>query len=70
MQSRMQRQGTVTTLGLHVVQGHLQHRRAVAGHGPAAQPAAVTAIVDTDHLIELLVITEPDAVALKKGHGG
>ena len=62
--------GTMATLGLHVVQGHLQHRRAVAGEGPAAQPAAVTAIVDADHLVKLLVIAEPDAVALKKSHGG
>ena len=62
--------GTVAAVGLHMVQGHLQHRRAVARQGPAAQPAAVSAIVDTDHLVQLLVIAEPDAIALKKSHGG
>lgn len=61
--------GTVMALGLDVVQRHLQHGGAVAGQGPAAQPAAVTVIVHTDHLVQLLVIAEPDAVALKKSHG-
>lgn len=55
---------------LHVVQGHLQHRRALADQGPAAQPAAVSVIVNADHLIQLLVIAEADAVALKESHGG
>lgn len=64
------RMGTVATMGLHVMQRQFHHRRAVARQRPAAQPAAVAAIVNADHLIELLVVTEPDAVALKKGHGG
>ena len=62
--------GAVPTLGLHMVKGHLQHRRAMAGERPAAQPAPVAAIVNADHLVQLVVIAEPDAVALKKSHGG
>ena len=62
--------GPVASMGLDVMQGHLEHGRALAGKGPAAQPAAVAVIIHADHLIELLVVTEPDAVALKKGHGG
>jgi hypothetical protein len=36
------------------MEGDLEHRRAVAGQGPAAQPATVAVVVHTDHLIKLL----------------
>lgn len=57
-------------VGLDLMQGHLHHRRSLPGQGPAAQPAAVAAIVDANHLVELLVTAEPDAVALMERHGG
>jgi hypothetical protein len=68
---------------LHLAQGQFKHRRAVAGQGPAAYPAAVAVLVDADHLEELGVGAgriqglenpdgsrrELDAVALVKVHG-
>jgi len=39
---------------LHLAQGQFKHRRAMAGQGPAAQPAAVAAVVNADHLVQLL----------------
>ena len=68
--------------GLQLMEGQLKHRRAMAGQGPAAQPAAVAVLVDADHLEELGVgagriqgLGDPDgsgreldAVALVKVH--
>jgi len=65
------------------MKGDFKDRRAVAGQGPAAQPAAVAVLVDADHLEELgggagriQGLENPDgsrreldAVALVKVHG-
>jgi len=72
------RQGPVVSLQLQLMEGDLKDRRTLAGHGPAPQPAAITAIVDADDLIQrpvLAVSRQLDAVALVKvgggaGHGG
>ncbi len=68
---------------LHLAQGQLNHRGAMAGQGPAAQAAAVAVLVVADHLEELSVGSgrirglknpygsrrELDIVALVKDHG-
>jgi hypothetical protein len=41
----------------------------VAGQRPAANPAAVVLVVDTDHLIQVIVAGEGDAVTLVERHG-
>ena len=52
-----------------LLQGNFKHGRSVAGQGPAADPAAVVSVVDTDHLVQVLVAGEGDAVTLMEGHG-
>jgi len=77
------RQRPVRQRSLQLAQGKLKHRRAMAGQGPAAHPAAVAVLVDADHLKQLgvgcgwiLGLADPngsrwelDAVALVKVHG-
>jgi hypothetical protein len=76
---------TVGLAALELVQRELEHRRAVAAQGPAAEPAAISLGVDAHHLIELVAGGidrrvegqskgrldggEADAVALMEVHG-
>jgi hypothetical protein len=60
--------GSVAAVLLHLMQWEFQNRGSMARQGPAAQPAAVAVIIDTDHLVELLIAAEMDAVALKEAH--
>jgi hypothetical protein len=48
--------GPVRSAALELLQGDFEDRRTLAGQGPAAQPAAVAAVVNADHLIELLAL--------------
>lgn len=58
--------------GLHLVQRHFEDRRAVACQRPAAEPAAIAALIDADHLIEVLLTGvrggKSDVVTLMKVH--
>ena len=53
---------------IHQVKGNLKHGGAVAGHGPAAHPATVLVVVNTDHLIQVLITGEVNTVTLMEGH--
>ena len=55
-------------LAIHQVEGDLKHGRSVAGHGPAAHPATVQVVVNTDHLIKVLITGEVNTVTLMEGH--
>ena len=52
----------------HLLQGNFKHRRAVAGEGPAADPATVVAVIDTDDLVHVFVAVEGDAITLMERH--
>jgi len=52
----------------HLLQGNFKHGGTVAGQGPTADPATVVAVVNADHLIDVLVAGEGDAVALMERH--
>ena len=53
---------------MHQLQGDFKHGRTVAGHGPAPHPATVLIVVNTDHLIQVLIAGEVNAVTLMEGH--
>jgi len=80
-----QGQGAMAHLGRKTLKGDLEHRRPMAGQGPATQPAAAAPWIDADHLIELGRRSsagegkgwflngpgfKPDAGALLEIHGG
>lgn len=53
---------------LHLLQGNFKHGGTVPGEGPATDPAAVVENIHADHLIEMIVLGEMNAVALMEGH--
>lgn len=53
--------------GEHLLQGNFKHLGAMASQGPAAQPAAIAGGIDTDHLVQLLIAAEADAITLMQG---
>jgi hypothetical protein len=52
----------------HLLQGNFKDGGTVAGQWPATDPATVVAVINTDHLIDVLVAGESDAVALMERH--
>jgi hypothetical protein len=44
----------VVAPGLQLMQRNLEHRRTMAGQGPAAQPTAIAVVIHPDHLENLL----------------
>lgn len=53
----------------HLLQGNLKHGRAVACQRPAADPATVVVVIDTDDLVHVFVGGEGDAITLMERHG-
>ena len=60
--------GIWLALAIHQVEGDFKHWRSIAGHGPAAHPATVQMVVNTDHLIKVLITGEVNTVTLMEGH--
>ena len=60
------RQGLSRTF--HAGQGHLKDRRAMTLQRPATHPATIVVIIDGNHLIDVVVTEETDAVPLMHAH--
>lgn len=48
----------------NLLQGNFKHLGAMAGQGPAAQPAAVVPVIHADYLVELIVALKLHTVPL------
>lgn len=55
--------------GQHLLQGDLKHLGALATQGPGPQPAAVVGGIHTDHLIQLVIVADPNGVTLMRRGG-